>query len=249
MHSSLRLALIGAVYFLEGCRHLASPKEQHTAQIHYDLGIQAQQVGDVQSAYREFEEALKLDPVMPEAHNAAGVLLHLAFKRPEEAIAHYKKALAIRPDFSEVKTNLANVYLDQNRLDESVELYQQVLNDMLYPTPYIAQGNLGWALFKKGQTEQAIDRIKSAVTTNPQFCLGYRNLGLIYDSRKDSTSACRYYGKYREHCPEIADAYYREGLCLSALGQADVAKERFVTCEAKAGEGQLKDDCHRMGEH
>ncbi len=58
----------------------------------------------------------------------------------------------MRPTFSEARTNLANVYLDQGQYDEAIKLYEQVLNDMLYPTPFIAQGNLGWAYYKKGDT-------------------------------------------------------------------------------------------------
>ena len=45
---------------------------------------------------------------------------------------------------------------------------------MLYPTPFIAHGNLGWALYKKGETKKAVDHIKAAVTTNPKRCSSSR---------------------------------------------------------------------------
>jgi type IV pilus assembly protein PilF len=243
--SLLCVALVSGAF---ACKHGPSEKQQQGAQIHYDLGIQAQQAGAVQDALREFQESLKLDPNFPEAHNAMAILLHLSFRRLDEAIDHYRQAIRIRPTFSEAKTNLANVYLDQARYDDAITLYEQALNDMLYPTPYIAQANLGWALYKKGETSRAIEQIRAAVTTNPKFCLGYRNLGLIFDERGDTQEACRQLTHYRESCPEVADAYFREGVCLAKLGQKDTARERFKTCQEKATSVSVQDDCRMYEE-
>jgi Tfp pilus assembly protein PilF len=240
-HSACLLALV-----LVGCKHVPSEKEREGAQIRYELAIQAQQMGNVQQAYKELQKSLELDPDYPEAHHLMAILLHLSFNRPEEAIVHYKKALEVRPTFSEAKTNLANVYLSQSRYDEAIKLYEEALNDMLYPTPFIAQGNLGWALYKKGETERALQSIKSAVTTNPGFCQGYRNLGIIYEETGNVSEACRSFGRYREACPDVADAYLREGACQVRQGQVEEARQSFTTCEAKAKNQALKDDCRRL---
>lgn len=234
-----------AVLILAGCKHVPTEKERQGAQIHYDLGVQSQQ-SDPQQAFKEFESALELDPEFTEAHNALGVVLHLAFRRLDEAVKHYKRALELRPTFSEAKTNLANVYLDQKRYDEAIKLYEEALNDMLYPTPYIAQGNLGWALYKKGEANKGIDQIKAAVTTNPKFCLGYKNLGIIFEERGQQDDACVQLGKYREQCPDVADAYFREGRCLASQGHTDRAKQAFEECISKSTGDQLRDDCQRL---
>jgi len=249
-----RPAVVLVVLSLSGCRHVPTEKEIQGAQIHFDLGIQAQQAGDVQSAYKEFQAAQELDPGFADAYNASGILLHLAFKRPEEAVAQYKHSLEIRPTFSEAKTNLANVYLDQARYDEAILLYQDALNDMLYTTPYIAQANLGWALYKRGDLKRddirkGIESIKAAVTINPKFCLGYKNLGLIYDEQGNPQNACKNFTRYRESCPEVADAYYREGVCLAKQGDNGGAKRAFAGCQTRTSNVALKDDCGRLLEH
>jgi type IV pilus assembly protein PilF len=231
---------------LVGCKHVPTEQERQGAEIHYELGLQAQRMGNVQDAYKELQKSLELNPDYPEAHNVIAVLLHVAFNRPEEAIVHYKKALALRPTFSEAKTNLANVYLSLARYDEAIALYEQALNDMLYPTPFIAQGNLGWALYKKGDKERGVQSIKAAVTMNPGFCLGYRNLGTIYEESGEVSEACNYLGRYREACPDVADAYLREGACQVKQGKVEEARQSFTTCEAKATSRVLKDDCHRL---
>ncbi|WNG18630.1 social motility TPR repeat lipoprotein Tgl [Cystobacter fuscus] len=231
---------------LVGCKHVPTDKEREGAEIHYELALQAQRMGNVQDAYKSLQKSLELNPDYPEAHHVIGILLHLSFNRPEEAIEHYQKALALRPNFSEAKTNLANVYLSQARYDEAITLYEQALNDMLYPTPFIAQSNLGWALYKKGDKERAVQNIKAAVTVNPSFCLGYRNLGTIYEESGELSEACRYLGRYREACPDVADAHLREGACLAKQGKVEEARQSFTTCEAKATSQNLKDDCHRL---
>src|SRR6266852_4805677 len=194
--------------FTSACKHVPSEQEQQGALIHHDLGVQAIQSGNVQGALHEFQIALEMDPNLAEAHYAIGTLLHLSFGRREQAIEHFDKALAIRPNYSEAKANLANVYLDLGQYDRAIALYREALNDMLYPTPYIAQGNLGWALYKSGDTRGGVAEIESAVTTNPKFCLGYKNLGIIHEERGEVDEACRHFGRYRQACVDTADAYY-----------------------------------------
>ncbi|MBK7859585.1 MAG: social motility TPR repeat lipoprotein Tgl [Archangiaceae bacterium] len=234
-------------WLLLSCAHVATEKEQREAQAHYDLAANMMQK-EPQAALIELDRALALDPDMPEANNARGVLLHLAFNHPEDAIASYRKALQVRPAFSECKVNLGNVYLDQKRYDEAIPLYREALNDMLYPTPFVAQGNLGWALYKKGDTEQALSSIKSAVTLNPKFCLGYRNLGTIYDEKGAVDDACHAYGKFRELCPEVADAYLREGVCLAKKGDLAGAHKSLQGCLEKSRVDSEREDCRRLKE-
>ncbi|MGA9524739.1 MAG: social motility TPR repeat lipoprotein Tgl [Myxococcaceae bacterium] len=241
------LVAVSLATVLSGCKHAPTEKELQLSVIHYDLGIQAQMAGNKQEAFTELEQSLSLDEKNLNAHNAMGVLLHLGFARHQEAIPRFLRAIELDPQFSEAKVNLGNVYLDLARYDEAVTLYDQALNDMRYKTPYIAQGNLGWAHFKLGNPEKALDFIKSAVTLEPKFCLGYRNLASIYESQQKLDDACTQLDNYREHCPENADAYYRLGVCLAKQGKQDEASARFAECEAKAPEGPLKDDCRRLG--
>jgi type IV pilus assembly protein PilF len=200
---------------LSGCKHVPTERERQSSEIHYNLGIQAQEAGNIQDALSEFQQAVAQDPDNADARNALGILLHLSFGRHAEAIQSYEK----------------------------------VLNDMLYPTPFIAQSNLGWAYFKKGDTAKALENIKSAVTLNPNFCRGYQNLGFIYDQQGDTQEACRQFSRYREMCPEVADAYMREGVCQAKMGKADAARESFTSCENKAAQPALKDECRRLREH
>lgn len=237
-----------ALVLMGGCKHIPDERERELADNSYQMGVYHQQQGHMQDALRELQKSLELNPDNPEALNAMGLVLHLSFNRPEEAVRHYKRALEVRPSFSEAKTNLANVYLSQSRYDEAIKLYEEALNDMLYPTPFIAQGNLGWALYKKGDQERGVRNIQAALTLNPNFCMGYKNLGIIYTETGDVSEACTQFAHYRESCPEVADAYLREGACQAKQGKNQEAKQSFITCEAKAKNPTLKDDCRRLAQ-
>jgi tetratricopeptide (TPR) repeat protein len=228
-----------------GCVHVPSEKEQIQAQNFYDLAA-TNLTKDPRQALVDVDRALALNPDMPEANNAKGVLLHMAFGRAEEAVPYYKHAIEVRPTFSECKVNLGNLYLDQKRYDEAIALYKEALNDMLYVTPFLAQGNLGWALFKKGDKAAALSNIKSAVTLNPKFCLGYRNLGAIYDESGATDDACKAYGKFRELCPDVADAYLREGVCLAKKGDLAGAHKSLQGCVEKSTVDTEREDCRKL---
>src|SRR5215470_6520062 len=109
------------------CRHVPTEKEQQGAEIHYNLGINAQQAGDMRGALAEFEAALNLDPGFAEAHNAIALLLSNGFGKPNYAIAHFKKALEIRPTNSAAKVNHDVGLSQQGEYDEAIKLFENEL--------------------------------------------------------------------------------------------------------------------------
>jgi type IV pilus assembly protein PilF len=243
-----RVLLLSLVLALGACRHVPDERQRENARNYYELSLQLQASGDVVNAYKELEKSLQLDPDFAQAHNVMGVLLHVSFGRLEEATEHLRRAIALNPKFSEAHTNLGNVYLSQEHYDEAVAEYDKALDNILYETPFIAQGNRGWALYKKGEVERGIEAIRAAVTANPRFCLGFRNLGVIHDEQEQLKEALRQFTRYREACPDVADAYLREGLVQAKLGQAAAARESFSLCEEKATGVDLKDKCRSLAE-
>lgn len=236
---------LAAAALVTGCPHRVSAKDHEKAIIHHDLGIEAQTQGDLQTALRQFRLAVETDPQWPDARFALASLLQMGFHKLESAEQEYKKAIELKPDYSDAKVNLGTLYLEEQKYDAAIKLFDEALGDMMYRTPYIAQGNRGWALYKKGDVAGGIESIKSAVTLNSKYCMGYRELGTIYDEQGRTEDACRQYEKYSELCPEVAEAHFREGVCLAKLGKAEDARKALAACSAKA-DGALKDDCQRL---
>jgi tetratricopeptide (TPR) repeat protein len=191
---------------------------------------------DARGALTEFRQAIELDPTLDLAFNALGLTYHLSFGDFDSAITNYKKAIDLNPKLSEAYTNLANVYLDQGRYDDAIPLYEKALSDILYKTPYIAENNLGWCYFKKGQVQTGIDHIRSALVSNARFCLGHRNLGLIYAESGDPQKSADSFSLYVRHCPDLADAHFRYGTALLKLQDTEGARRELQTCVAKGNE-------------
>jgi len=81
------------------------------------------------------------------AHNNLGVSL-AGVGRSEEAIAQYRQALALKPNYPEAHDNLGNALASAGRPDEAIGQYRQALEED--PASADAHNNLGAVLMDKG---------------------------------------------------------------------------------------------------
>jgi type IV pilus assembly protein PilF len=250
MRWSLRRLAVAclAVGSLSGCG--PTQKEIEAAQIHYELAINAMEnAHDAQTALRELQLTVQLNPRSADAQNAMGLVLHLMLHRPEEAVPHYLEAIKLDPKNSEIKNNLGACYLDLGKYPEAIALFEQALQDVLYRTPYIAQGNLGWALYKSGDTHGAIEHLKIAVQMNPEYCQGYRSLGMIYSDTGQLADSRRAFESFQKRCPQLPEGHYRLGLVLLKLDDQNRAKSEFAACvkdQADQPNSELGAECERL---
>src|SRR4029450_10776786 len=73
----------------------------------YRQGMKALQGGDLTEARSAFEQAVKLAPRSPDAHNSLGWVLN-AQGQAHDAVAEFQTALRLKPDFLQAHINLAN---------------------------------------------------------------------------------------------------------------------------------------------
>lgn len=223
-----------------------SDKDRELGRVHQHLAQESLAAGDPRAALAEIEKAVAADPENAEAHNLYGLLLHLYFGRLDGAAKQYRRAIEIKPGYSEAKVNLGAIYTAQDRCEKAVPLFEEARADLLYREPYLAENNLGWCLYKLGNLEGALLHLRAAVTNNPGFCLGWRNLGEIAEEQGRFEEALRYLNRYAERCPTMADADFRRGVVLLKSGDSAQAREAFVSCREKAGSGDLAEECDRQ---
>ncbi len=231
---------------LASCVHV-SEADRTGSQAHYDLAV-SQMVERPQEAYKEIESAIALNPQSADNWHLKGMLLHTAFGKLPEAQAAYLKAIELKDPFSEARVNLGNLYVDQQRYDEAIKQYELALGDVLYGAPFIAQGNMGWAYYKKGEIKNAIEHLRNSIAMNGKYCLSYLQLGMLYEEQNSSAESCKAFAKYRESCPAEADAYRREGVCQAKTGNGALAVKSFATCVEKAKGDDLKEQCAKLKE-
>lgn len=235
-----------ALALLPGCAHV-SDKDREQSTLRSDLAVQ-NLVKNPQAAFKDVEESLAFNPENAEAWHLKALLFQHSFARPDDAMACYRKALEFKTPFPEARVNLGTLYVDQKRYDDAIREYQLALDDVSYRAPYIAQTNLGWVYFKQGNQKEALLHLKAAATLEPKYCLTRSFLGQLHEAAGDLPEACKQYGKYRENCPEAADAWKREGLCLAKEGNVAEAAKKLDTCVEKAKTEDAKDECAKLKE-
>ena len=70
-----------------------------------NLGQMLTRQGNLSEATAQLNEAVRLRPDSPEAHNDLGIALIMA-GQPEGSLAHFSTALRLKPDFAVAQDNL-----------------------------------------------------------------------------------------------------------------------------------------------
>ena len=95
--------------------------------------------------------------------------------RRDEAMAHFRRALDIDPDYREAHVDLGNALLDAGQADEARSTtVRSWRSTPVTPTPPLGLGN---ALLAAGRTDDAILAYRQAVNSAPDLALAHNNLG------------------------------------------------------------------------
>jgi eukaryotic-like serine/threonine-protein kinase len=114
------------------------------------------------------------------------------FRKSEtvKAIDAYKKVIELYPDHASSRHNLASIYDDLERYQESIPLYEELRRrGMTFPSTH---GNLARSYAALGNFEQGNDVLQEFVRRNPDSAGGYRNLTellMAWGKLDDATTA------------------------------------------------------------
>ena len=113
----------------------------------------------------------------PDALNNLG-LRYQKEGRLEEAVAEFKKSLALRPSHAPTLNNLGVCYAMLNRHDEADETFRKAL--AVNPKDFFALNNLAMLSRVKGDLDQARRFAEKAVEIEPNYAPGRYTLGSVY---------------------------------------------------------------------
>ena len=146
-------------------------------------------------------------PAVSRLYNDYGVRQQAQMGDLSGAIESYQRAISLNPDDAESHYNLATAYEDVLQYDKAITEYQTVI--LSDPHSYIALNNLARLYLRRGEFNNALGLLDSALMTNPQdarvqYSLyknrGWANLGLVL--------------------PGLAEADLRQAIALRADGGA-----------------------------
>ena len=114
------------------------------ARAHYSLGVALQRVGRAAESVAHFEAAIRLEPDNPElvanAHYIAGDILRRDPTWLDEAIAHLREAVRLKPKVAQGHNTLGEALLAHGRTDDARREFAEALR--LQPDFEEAQANL-----------------------------------------------------------------------------------------------------------
>jgi predicted negative regulator of RcsB-dependent stress response/mono/diheme cytochrome c family protein len=139
---------------------------------HLRLGVLMLSRRDPADAENAAEQAIRIDPRNPEAHNLRGNAL-IVVGRSSEAIAEFRLALALKPDFGQARLNLARALAKSSQFDQAVEQYRLVAAAL--PADVKIPIELGELLLRQGKAAEALEQFEKALTLDPASRIAQQN--------------------------------------------------------------------------
>jgi type IV pilus biogenesis/stability protein PilW len=231
-----------------GCAHTPSRKEREASEIHYNLALEALRARRFTEALREVEQSLELDRTLADAYVARGLVYEFGYGKDEEAERDYRKAVELRPDFSEAHNDLGQLLARRGRVEEALREFDAALENMYYREPFVARCNRGQALHALGKKEEGRQELKTCLALAPRYCAGYRAFGRLELADGRVKEALDLLAKYADLCASAPDAWLQLGLARMRSGDAEAAREAFRKCAELGGDDPARDECARTAE-
>jgi len=178
------------VTFWEDC----AKKSSKDYRPYFNLGIAYLEAGMPEKAILQFKNVLKLwnfknvlqkKDIYPDTLcNMGNAFMDMG--QPAKAIDYYRKALAANPRHREARNNLANVLIEQNRIQEALVHLNYILKQNPDSEAYI---NTGSALARLNRIDSAIACFEKALKINPASAEAYNNLGVMMLYKKNYAAA------------------------------------------------------------
>ncbi|MCW8130244.1 MAG: tetratricopeptide repeat protein [Planctomycetota bacterium] len=161
----------------------------------------------------------------PAHYNLASEYAHDG--RAEDALAHYREAIRVRPNDPTNLNNMACVYLGVGKVPEAIEAFTQAR--AFAPADVEIRTNLGYALLRAGKLEEARAEFEGVAQDHPAYALALAGLGEALSKLDRLEESAEAFRKALRHNPELFDARYGLGMVSYRLKRYDDAVEQFAT--------------------
>jgi Flp pilus assembly protein TadD len=158
----------------------------------------------------------------------AHVNLGVAYERRgmlDEAVAEYRRALRLDPEYLSAHYNLGVAYERQGKTDEAIHEYTEELK-VFYGHP-LARNNLGVALLRQGRAAEAAGQLAVLVKLQPNYAPARNNLGLALFRQGFFDRAADSFRRALRLEPREPLFHGNLALALAVQGRTDEAGEEY----------------------
>jgi tetratricopeptide (TPR) repeat protein len=167
-----------------------------------------------------YTATLQKNPGCWMAHYNLGIVLREQGEA-DQAIDHYQRAVALRPDYAEAHYNLGRLLVEQGQLNDAVAHYERAA--AINPADAEAQNNLGVTLFGMGRTDDAIAHYQKALEIRPDYAEASCNLANALIAKDDFDGAIARYTACIAAMPDQEEARYNLASALLRKGRTEEA--------------------------
>jgi protein O-mannosyl-transferase len=185
VQSNLGNALVRGARVDEAMAHLQKALQINPAyaEAYNHMGSALMKKGQAGEAISYYQKAIQLNTSYADAYNNLGA----AFWRNgqlDEAISNYREAAAIKPGSAEMQFNLGNALARRGSWADAIGCYRAALKTERESVKLAKiRNNLGGALERIGNSDEALEQFTKAVQTNENYPEAQCNLGRMLARR------------------------------------------------------------------
>ena len=159
----------------------------------------------------------------PQHQQVRAFLANALYKagRTDEALANFRNAIELQPNFAIAYNGLGNVLLGEKKLDEAITAYRKAIE--LQPNLAMPYSNLGSVLTQQGKLDEAIAAHQKAVNLRPDAAIAHSSLGAALVDQGKYEDAIVAVHRAIALDPKFAQSYSNLGTALEAQEKLDEA--------------------------
>src|SRR5688572_12163013 len=187
----------------EGQAQVAETPENKAAAA-FNEGATAFNAQDFATAKTKFQEAITLNPNLPQAYQAMG-RVHLAEKNYQEAAAMAEKVLALAPADAKAQALAYEAYIGLGDKAKAKQ-FEQALAAANPKVAAVNFYNQGAELFNAGKPAEALPVLEKALAADPENAKIHNLLGLCYVNTGNNAKAKEHFEKFVAMAPNDPEA-------------------------------------------
>jgi tetratricopeptide (TPR) repeat protein len=170
------------------------------------------------------EKALRLDPMLAEAHASLGYIRYSSLEWPGVE-SEYRRAIELNPSYAEAHHWYALALAGTSRQEEAMAEINRAQE--LDPRSLIISANVAWCHYLAGRYDQAIEQAHETMALDPSFAGAHGYLGQAYLQKKQYEKAIE---QSREAISLSGETSYRAelGYAYAVSGREQEARDILV---------------------
>jgi type IV pilus assembly protein PilF len=206
-YTTIFFFMLAFITLLSGCNKNTVQEEyepEKAAEINLNLGVAYMQRGQYDVAMHRLGKALEHDSEYADAHNAIAALYE-RLGQLEKAKYHYEKAVALKPEDSNILNNYGQFLCKQNEWQLADQHFMKAVENPLYKTPEIPYINAGICAYKHDDFNKAESYYRKALKFKENHPIALFQMALLNYTVKHFSVAFDYLNRYlgvSKHTPQ-----------------------------------------------